>query len=754
MSLVHRCLLSTTALASFAILMSPPQASAQANAPASGVPGAQSTAPAAAGGNSVAEVVVTANKRQESLFSVPAPVTAVLSTTLSRQEAVRLDDYISLVPGLNTFGSQEGQETITIRGISTGASNASNTGVYIDDTPVGGSSSQGFAPDALDLDPSAIQRIEVLRGPQGTLYGANALGGIVKYVTRSPDLQGYHGRVELDGEDIDGGGAGGGGRAYFSGPIVADKLGFSASGFERYDPGFIDNPYLDKTNVNSADVFGGRVALLAKPIDRLTINLSGIYQKAIQRSFTGEFTDNNLSPEGGDYKQYFYANLPARHTVWVTSLSAAYDLGWARVTSISSYERDTNKNNEDATLAYGALAERLLGGAVPNLGQNLLTTTSLEKTTQEIRAVSRPDRFFEWQGGLFFTHENTKTRQNLDAFSTVTQDTIVTPLVYQGLTPAQYTEYAGYADLTFHLTDKLNFLGGVRQSENHQTQYAAASGILAGGSSIQGGTSTDSSTTFLVSPKYTFDPNNMVYVRIASGYRPGGPDNRIPGISTAIPTSFGAETLTNYEAGYKGTFLDRRATLDISGYDIEWSDIQISEVFSGVYETGNAGGARSYGLEAAATLKPVRDLTLAANFAYTHATLTTNAPAINGVAGARLPYSPLYSANVSADYDFPVTSNILGFVGASLNYRGDEVSDFNASGGASYVRPVLPSFNTVDLRAGCDKGPYELELYVKNLNNAVGLTDLRSLAANGVSAPLQAAVITPRTFGMSVSAKF
>ena len=194
-------------------------------------------------------MVVTANKRQENLFSVAAPVTAVLSTTLSRQEAVRLDDYAALVPGLNLFGTQEGQETITIRGISTGAANSSTTAVYIDDTPVGPSSAQGFAPEGLDLDPSGLQRVEVLRGPQGTLYGSNALGGIIKYVTQSPDLVGYHGRVEFDGTDVDGGGAGAGGRVYVTGPIVADKLGFSASGFDRYDPGFIDNPYLGKTNV-------------------------------------------------------------------------------------------------------------------------------------------------------------------------------------------------------------------------------------------------------------------------------------------------------------------------------------------------------------------------------------------------------------------------------------------------------------------------------------------------------------------------
>ena len=493
---------------------------------------------------------------------------------------------------------------------------------------------------------------------------------------------------------------------------------------------------------------------MARPTEQLTIALSGIYQKTIQRSPSAEFTGSDLVPQGGDYKQYFYANLPTRHTVWLTSLSVAYDLGWVRLASITSYERDTNKVNQDSTLAYGGFAEELLGGGIPNLGENLVTKTALGKTTEELRAVSRPGRLFDWQAGVFFTHENTRDEQDLYSFSTVNQAPITTPVVYNGVTPAQYTEYAGYADLTLHLTSKFDILGGVRQSDNSQTHYAGSSGLLAGGASIVGGNSSDSSTTFLVSPKYTFDRNNMTYIRIASGYRPGGPDNVVPGLAANVPTSFGAETLLNYEAGYKGVFLDRRATLDVSCFDIEWSDIQIGEIFGNVYETGNGGNARSYGIEAAGTLNPLSGLKLEANVAYTHATLTSDAPGINGVSGDRLPYSPLVSANASADYDFLVIRDIQGFLGASFHYRGDEASDFNASGGANYVRPVLPSFNTVDLRGGFDKGPYELELYVRNLNNAVGLTDLRSLAGNGVSAPLFAGVINPRTFGMSVSAKF
>jgi iron complex outermembrane receptor protein len=713
---------------------------------------AQTASHSDAGPSAVSEVIVTAEKRQERLLSAPAPVTAVLATTLARQGAVRLDDYANLVPGLNLFGTRPGEEAIVLRGISTGTSNSTTTAVYINDTPVGGSTAQDFDNTGLDVDPGTLQRIEVLRGPQGTLYGANALGGIVKYVVATPSLTHYSARIELDGTQVDGGGDGGGVHAMLDGPIIDGKLGFTLTGFDRVDPGFIDNPTLGQKNANRARTYGGRLALEWQPTDRLSIDGSVTIQDSSSGASSEELVDANLKPVDGGKKQFFFTPTPLRLATDLYSLSVGYDFGWARLLSISSYEDHTRKAVQDVSETYGPL----IGLPTPPIGLRFPDDPFLHKFTQEIRLASNGDGPIEWQTGFYFTHERSGTTQSVDAFDTTTQapfDLGLGEPLFFGVVKAQYTEYAGYADVTYHVTPQLQIQGGLRESANSQTHNFPSTGLLAGGTSTVTGGSSDNSLTYLVTPKYTFNANNMVYARIASGYRPGGPNNGLAGL-TGRPTSFGPDTLTNYEVGYKGAWLDRTLTLDVSAFDIEWKNIQILETIAGVSETGNGAAARSYGFEGAASWTPIRGLSLAATLALTNAALTQDAPGVNGLSGDRLPYSPQVEASLSGDYDFPIASAFSGFVGASYHHVGDRKTDFEASAPAGFERPTFPAYDTVDLRAGVDHGGIEVEFYIKNVGDAGGLTNLQSANIDGVSAPLYAGIIQPRTFGVSLTAKY
>jgi iron complex outermembrane recepter protein len=719
--------------------------------------GAPDSRPAQGDAVELEEVVVTAQKRSERLLEVAAPVTALTATALERVQAVRLDDYAALAPGLNLFGTREGDAQLVVRGITTGSSNSTTTATYIDDSPYGSSTTHALGGSmALDLDPGSLQRIEVLRGPQGTLYGASALGGIVKYVTVAPSLTEFGGRVELDGSSVDGGGQGYGVRGLVSGPLIANTLGFTLSGFDRRDPGYIDNPNLGQRNVNSTRVDGGRAALLWQPSDSFSANLSVLAQDTHGNGSSYEWLNGDLSPTDGGLKQFFFIDQPLVEHSRLYSLTLNDDLGWGALTSISSYQSEKYNEIVDSTTYYSPVVQSILGIDAPNLGTYLPDKVDLNKITQEVRLASPSTNRLEWQGGFFFTHESSDYSQSVDAFNIPNGQPLSLGVdLYNGNDTETYREEAVFGDVTYHFTPQFDVLAGLRYSANQQRDYFPSSGLLAGGTNVAEGTSSDHSVTYLVTPKYKFDDNNMMYARVASGYRPGGPNDTLAALVTqGVPATYQPDTLTNYEIGYKASLLDHTVTLDLSAFDIEWHHIQIGETIGGVFTTGNGSDARSSGFEAAVTWAPVHGLNLTANFAYTDAHLTDNAPGINGVAGDRLPDSPKLAANVGADYDFPLTAQIGGFVGASTHYQGNRVTDFVSTSPPGYERPVLPAYTTVDLRSGVTRGGLEFTLYLKNVGNEHGLNYLTSTMLDGVSPPYAVSVIQPRTVGLSLSQKF
>jgi outer membrane receptor protein involved in Fe transport len=247
----------------------------------------------------------------------------------------------------------------------------------------------------------------------------------------------------------------------------------------------------------------------------------------------------------------------------------------------------------------------------------------------------------------------------------------------------------------------------------------------------------------------------MVYARIASGFRPGGPTGvAASDLIQGAPETYKPDKLTNYEVGYKASFPQQRMTIDLSAFDIEWKDIQIIVNTGGFLVTGNGASARSSGAELAWTWKPITNLNLSANASYTHAHLTSDALAIGGKSGDDLPDVPKFSANVAAEYDFPVTAEVNGFGGANFQYQGARPVDFISGTPPGFVRPVMPEYHTVNLHAGVNRGGLTVEAYIKNVGNSYGITRLVSQVRDGYDAPLAAAIIQPRTFGLSIGYKF
>jgi outer membrane receptor protein involved in Fe transport len=706
----------------------------------------------------LAEVIVTAQKRSESLLKVAAPVTALQSTDLARQGDVRLADYAATVPGLNLISSQPGQTVVIIRGITTGfgAAIAATTATYIDDSPYGSSTANALGSfTTIDLDPATLQRVEVLRGPQGTLYGASAMGGLIKYVTTPPSLTEYGGRVELDGSSVDGGGQGYGVRAMWTGPLVMDKLGVTINAFDRLDPGYIDDPHRNMKNVNNSRVDGGRLAVLWQPTDQFSAELSVLVQDSVTNGTSDVDVNSNLTPIYGKYQQVRYGNenwdLDSTHY----SLRANYDFGWAALTSITSYQTQKARWSTDFSNRFGPLLSGIIG--VPNLGVFDNVSVDDHKITQEIRLASPDSDKLEWLGGLFFTHEKSVQPEEFqNPFSTLTGLTVPVPGgIFTDPNHDSYKEYAGYADLTYHLTSKFKILAGLRFTSDSESNVTPFSGLLNGPPSVAITTTSSQTATYLVSPSYNFDDRNMIYVRVASGFRPGGPTGlTTTSVYAGAPATYGPDTLTNYEVGYKASFPEQRMTIDVSGFDIEWKNIQVLSEIGGFLITGNGGDARSAGAELAWTWKPITGLSLSANAAYTDAYLTADAPGISAKAGDKLPDVPRFSANLAVDYDFPLTTEVKGFVGGNYQYQGARLMDFVSGMPAGYERTSMPAYDTVNLHAGLSRGGLTVEAFIKNVGDSYGLTRIASEVQNGYGPPLAAAVIQPRTVGVSISNKF
>ena len=704
------------------------------------------------------EVVVTAQRRSETLLKVAAPVTALKSEDLERQGDVKLADYAATVPGLNLISSVPGQTTVILRGISTGegAAIAATTATYIDDSPFGTTTANALGSfSTLDLDPGTLQRVEVLRGPQGTLYGASAMGGLIKYVTTPPSLDKFGGRVELDGSAIDGGGRGGGARVMFTGPLIPDKLGVTFNAFYRFDPGYVNNIFFGKNNVNSTSVDGGRLALLWKPIDKLSVDFSALLQHTVTGGTSNVDLNSDLTPIYGKYDQLRHGEENWDLANVHYALRAIYDFDWASLTSISSYQSQTATWNNELTNRFIDALNQTVG---PNFGIMDDISEANHKISQEVRVASPDGQKIEWLAGLFFTHETSLQPEHFQLISTLTGAEVNYPGgVFIDPNHDVYKEYAGYADVTLHLTSEFKVLGGVRVTKDSEVNRTPISGALFNGpiDLLAASTTSSTTTTYLVSPSYTFNDHHMVYARVATGFRPGGPTGLTTDLAFAgAPLTYGPDTLTNYEIGYKASFPEQRMTLELSAFDIEWQHVQVLTQSNGFLVTGNGGNARSDGSEVAWTWRPITGLSISANAAYTDAHLTSDAPGIGAKSGEALPDVPKYTADVSADYEFPLTSEVQGHVGTNFRYLSSRRVDFISDLPPGAERPTMPGYHTFDLRAGITHEGIDVDFYVKNVGNTYGFTRLLSELNSAFGPPYGAAVIQPRTYGLSISDKF
>jgi outer membrane receptor protein involved in Fe transport len=728
------------------------------------------------------EIIVTAQKRTESLADIPMSVTVLGGDVLEHRQIDNFQELVTTVPGFSINSNTRGVTRITLRGINTGGV-ASTVGVYVDDMPFG--SSSGLANAAVlsgDFDTFDLARIEVLRGPQGTLYGASSLGGVLKYVTKAPDTEAFEARGQVSVEDVKGGDVGYAATGVINVP-VNDSFAIRGTGFYRFDDGFLDsignnpipsltdpaNNIVDGTlvedDLNSLDTYGGRVSALFRPNDRFSARLLALFQDIESDGPDIVDTDPVTLEPFDDNVQSRYHDQFTNFEYRVYSGTLEYDFGFATaqtVTSYSTFEEDFQVDvaanttltgglplAQVVTLFFGDPATRPLSAVQPQV-------TSTDKFTQELRLISGEDQRLEWLLGVYYTNEDAGIDpQQILAVEAVSGDvaTDIPPLAEASLV-SDYEEIAVFGNATWHLTDRFELSFGGRGSWNDQTASQVLSGALIGGTIVfDDAESSESPVTWSVSPRFEFNDDVSVYARVATGYRPGGPNVIPPGAPPGTPGSYDSDRLTSYEIGLKATTPDGRFGLDIAGFYLDWKDIQLLAVVNGVGLNANGGTAKSKGVEFQASALLVEGMTLSFNGAYTDAYLTEDTdPVVGGLDGDPLSYVPEWSFGLNGDYEWMVLGDKRAYVGGSVGYVGDRPADFNNRDASGELREA-ESYTTVGLRAGIDFGQWSIEVYGRNLTDDEGINDIiaEGVVPNGA---VGLGLIRPRTFGVSVGARF
>lgn len=701
-------------------------------------------------------VVVTANRRSERLQDVPMAVSALDGYELERTSAQGFADYAAQVPGLNIVSIGPGQTQLVLRGVTSGANTPNATvGTYIDGIPYG--SSTIYTDGSVltpDIDPADVERIEVLRGPQGTLYGSNTLGGVVNFITTKPDSTAFSGRVSVGGSKVSGGDSGLNVHGMVNLPLLKDELALRVNAYSRKDPGYTDNVATGQKNVDDVKVRGGRAQLLWTPADDFSLRLSALAQNLGGDALANTGTDVDpytLKPIYGDLRQSHppgTGRFDVHYRLYSVDVDA--DFGWSKLISSTSYSTLARASNQDVTLAFGPLLGPTLG--LPNTGFSIDNTVALGKFTQDLRLQSPEDQTLEWRVGVFYTREHTSNLQDIRLFDASTGTPIDFPLTLAHIAagPAVFTEWAGYGDVTWHVTPQLSILLGARYSSDKTTYSQRGEGLLAGDTDFTTKGS-DNATTFLVNPSYKFNPNLMMYARVASGFRPGGPNIGVPP-GLGAPRTFEPDKLVSYELGLKSTMLENRMTFDVAAFYIDWTKIQLTSFEGGFSFMGNGGKAKSQGVEASWQYAAVRGLMLSANASWTDAELSADTPpGIYGFKGDRLPWVPEWNANLSMDYDFPMAGDWSGFVGASYRFIGERKTDFQVVPGPRFN---VPGYHGVDLRAGVYYLNWTFKAYVKNLGNERGIAAMSSETTDPTGSPFSANYVTPRTVGVTVGISF
>jgi len=705
------------------------------------------------------EIIVTATKQGETTLQDTAMSISVIGQeAIENRGADDMLDYLLLVPNVSfklesstgSRGDVRGGRRLAIRGIDSGLDGVPTTAFYIDDAPI----------EAMDPKLFDINRIEVLRGPQGTLYGANSMGGTIRIVTNKPQLDRVEYRTDLTAATMSEGDPSFYANAMINLPL-GDTVALRAVGVYRKEGGFIDNvgeegvpDYSEMTtqkNVNDEQVEGARLALTWQPNDALRITPSIFYQK-ISIDGTAQY-----EPDTGDL-EFFDRRVAEEQEEDFTLVNLEFEYDFDRgITLFSSMAWfDSSVATVDDFTKVVAFF-----GLPADPFQSSFVEISTDRFTWEARLTGAFGDNIDWILGGFYMDDQRVFKQHVpnDGLQWCTVETCGADLgpddsLFTGVQINNDERVAIFGEVTWAFSDYWDVTGGLRWFSNESDQLADFFGFFNGGPSTTFGESSETD----ISPKLqvAFRPNddNMIYALIAKGFRPGGPTNLVPantcgddlaklGLSEPL-SQFDADTLWNYEAGYKGTLAQGRVTLNATAFYMDWTDVQQSvRLDCGFGFVGNVGSAESKGLELELSAQVTDNFSFFATAGYTNAKFTESSQEVNVSKGDRIPNSAKFTGSLSGLYQWAIGDSYEAYTQLSVVHTGDIID----VGPLSEIAPVLPAYTTVDLRFGLQRDKWEIVFWGKNL------TDERGLLTYWVYQPAaldHVNAIRPRTFGITL----
>ncbi|MDB6091808.1 MAG: TonB-dependent receptor [Gammaproteobacteria bacterium] len=743
----------------------------QNGAAQAGPPGGTREAPAL----DLQEVVVTAEKRESTVQKTPISMTAISGAELQAEGVTNLVSVAQQVPGVSFKTSGPGQTEFEMRGLTSTGGESPTVGFYLDETALTPPAMAQNGKVVIDPNLFDLNRIEILRGPQGTLYGAGSMGGTIKLVTNSPDPQRFAANVEGIGSGTTGGGFNHTENAMLNAPIVQDIAALRLVVTDKYVAGWIDrdvvspfplevNGSKDRGNVAAAPVSqrfsnanwekldGGRASLLVKPLDRLSITAGVLYQRITQ----GAPNTIDVPPGNEVHYQPFDVSEPFKDTFNLYDLTAKYDFDKFQVVSASSYwDRHQNQTQDisEAMQDYiggflGPPANFPFSTAAGGLGAGSISEDDYTRQfSEELRVASTGDGPLQWLAGGYYStfHATSHVYSFYDGFTAL----FGTNNLADNHRLLDVDQYAAFGEASYQLPGNFKATAGFRYFTYHSKSATSVSGVSANGTSATlFGLASNSGVTPKISVAYIPDDTTTVYATIAKGFRPGGPNSPIPPPCPTAPSQFGPDSVWSYELGEKKKLLDSRVSINGDVYYEDWSNIQQQVAPGcGFKFTANAGKARVYGAELEIAVTPVQGLTLSQSVGYTHATNSTTILAAGVTAGERLLDVPQVTANTTLMYRYPLPG-AMNLVARINNSYIDSMQDI------TFTRNTLPSYDLVDTRFGVESDRWSILLFIDNLTNKKALlSDTGALSAN-VSIFNRVATNQPRTIGADLSFKF
>ncbi|HVO47494.1 MAG TPA: TonB-dependent receptor [Steroidobacteraceae bacterium] len=693
----------------------------------------------------VEEVIVTANKRsEETAQSLPLSISALSGQHLRDAGATEFSDWSHSVPGLVFQDQGPGDKRYIIRGVqSTGAA---TVGVYLDNAVISGSNGEDDGGGKnIDIRLYDVDRIEVLRGPQGTLYGAGSLSGTIRLLTNQPKLDRLEGDAGVEVSDtLHTSSPNYNYNGMINLPLIQDRLALRAVGWSVTEAGYIDNVRLGIRGVNNEKTQGGRATLAFAATDRLRITGSILYQD----QFVGG--KSFFFPSDGDLKESEYTRDPRTDRATISQFEVNYR------TDVGSFDVSSAYFDRFVYFRFDSTPILIFFG-VPDLPAVTLQPERSSIWTNEARFSSNLSGPFNFVVGAL--HERL-TRSFISSVVTVdaqgnTDLTADEPNVFGRTSAKQVQQEAVFGEGTYTFTPHLSVTGGLRwfRSEEHANSQNTYPFFGGPPEAPRFSHQSEDKVTPKLSVNYKFNDDLLLYALAAEGFRQGGTNDGGFGSLIEVPEGFKSDSLWNYEIGMKSAWLERRLLLNLTAYAIRWSDIQTqNETTLGFVYIGNAGTAESNGLEAELTMRPTRHLELQASLSVQDAHLTQDQPLAAtsneaGLSGDRIPNTPRVTANGSAQYTIPLTGGLDGVLRGEVSYVGNSQTYFDRR--SIYFQTLAP-YALADFRVGLQANSWNATLFVRNAFDKRAEVD----KLYQEDSPLSVFTARPRTVGINLNYRF